>query len=66
MPGSKPELPEVYRVNAPPPTDFHVSEIAADLAGALSPFGDVEFPLPVERLHYVHPGPAERPNLAGA
>jgi len=36
--------------------DFHVSELAADLAGAMSPFGqDVEFPLPLERLSYEHP-----------
>jgi hypothetical protein len=45
--------------------DFHVSELAADLAGSLSPFGpDVEFPLPVDRLRYRHPSPANRPHLA--
>ena len=32
-----------------------VSEFAASISGALSPFGDVEFPLPVEHLSYVHP-----------
>ncbi len=31
-----------------------VSEFAATISGALSPFGDVEFPLPVEHLPYVH------------
>lgn len=33
--------------------DHAVSEFAATLAGALSPFGDVEFPLPVETLPFV-------------
>jgi hypothetical protein len=32
-----------------------VSELAADRQGALSPFGDVTFPLPVEDLGYEHP-----------
>lgn len=32
-----------------------VSEFAADLAGALSPFGDVEFPLPADEVHYINP-----------
>jgi hypothetical protein len=40
-----------------------VSEFAAHVQGALSPFGnDVQLPVPVESLGYVHPGPAERPN----
>jgi hypothetical protein len=40
-----------------------VSEFAADLAGALSPFGEApQFPLPVESLSYDHPGPEDRPN----
>jgi len=40
-----------------------VSEFAAELPGALSPFGEApEFPLPVETLGYEHPGPADRPN----
>lgn len=30
-----------------------VSELAADRTGALSPFGDIEFP--VESVPYVHP-----------
>ena len=63
MASTAPRLPEQFR--APAPDDFHVSELAADQAGALSPFGtDVEFPLPVEALHYTHPGPADRPHLA--
>jgi hypothetical protein len=46
-------------------SDFHVNELAADKAGAMSPFGtDLEFPLPVDRIRYTHPGPADRPNLA--
>ena len=32
-----------------------VSELAADRTGALSPFGDVTFPLPVDTLPYTHP-----------
>jgi succinate dehydrogenase / fumarate reductase, iron-sulfur subunit len=45
--------------------DFHVDELAADMAGSLSPFGpEVEFPLPVEKLRYTHPGPDARPHLA--
>ncbi|MGV9857768.1 hypothetical protein ACWDTD_03860 [Gordonia sp. NPDC003425] len=31
-----------------------VSEFATDIAGALSPFGDVEFPLPADKVPYVH------------
>jgi succinate dehydrogenase / fumarate reductase iron-sulfur subunit len=45
--------------------EFHVSELAADLAGSLSPYGpDVDFPLPLQRLRYTHPSPADRPHLA--
>ncbi|KAA2262941.1 hypothetical protein F0L68_10730 [Solihabitans fulvus] len=32
-----------------------VSELASDVQGALSPFGKVTFPLPVEDLGYTHP-----------
>ncbi|MFT4044932.1 MAG: hypothetical protein QM673_17355 [Gordonia sp. (in: high G+C Gram-positive bacteria)] len=32
-----------------------VSEFAAHVAGALSPFGDVEFPLPADKVPYVLP-----------
>ena len=36
--------------------DAHaVSELATDLTGALSPYGDVTFPLPAEDLPYIHP-----------
>ncbi|MCW2588396.1 MAG: hypothetical protein JWQ86_823 [Mycobacterium sp.] len=35
--------------------DHAVSELAADRTGALSPFGDVAFPLPAEQLPYTHP-----------
>jgi len=37
------------------PDDHAVSELVADRTGALSPFGDVTFPLPAEELPYVHP-----------
>jgi hypothetical protein len=32
-----------------------VSELASDLQGALSPFGEVTFPLAAEKLPYRHP-----------
>ncbi|OBA97746.1 hypothetical protein A5662_16545 [Mycobacteriaceae bacterium 1482268.1] len=35
--------------------DHAVSELAADRTGALSPFGDLTFPLPSEDLPYTHP-----------
>jgi hypothetical protein len=35
--------------------DHAVSELAADRTGALSPFGDLAFPLPAEDLPYTHP-----------
>lgn len=45
--------------------DFHLDEVAADHAGSLSPYGpDAEFPWPVEKLRYEHPGPESRPHLA--
>jgi len=37
------------------PDDHAVSELATDRAGALSPFGDVIFPLPADQLPYIHP-----------
>jgi hypothetical protein len=35
--------------------DEVVSEVAADRTGALSPFGEVTFPLPADELPYTHP-----------
>jgi hypothetical protein len=68
MPGATPRVPEPYQpYRGASDDDFAVSEFAADLAGAMSPFGsDVEFPLPLERLNYQHPSLADRPHLAGA
>lgn len=37
------------------PDDHPVSELASDRTGALSPFGDLVFPLPAAELPYVHP-----------
>jgi hypothetical protein len=37
------------------PDDHAVSELVADRTGALSPFGEVMFPLPAGDLPYVHP-----------
>ncbi|MCF8602605.1 hypothetical protein L5I01_04445 [Gordonia sp. HY442] len=34
--------------------DHAVTEFLAHVSGALSPFGDTEFPLPVDDLPYVH------------
>jgi hypothetical protein len=65
MPGATPRLPELYQpIQMGPGQDFHVSEFTADSAGAMSPFGpDVEFPLPLDRLSYVHP--VHLPHRAG-
>ena len=35
--------------------DHPVSELAAPIQGALSPFGEVTFPLPADQLPYEHP-----------
>ena len=37
------------------PDDHAVSELATDRVGALSPYGDVVFPLPADQLPYLHP-----------
>jgi hypothetical protein len=37
------------------PDDHAVSELACDRTGALSPFGDVVFPVPSDDLPYLHP-----------
>lgn len=66
MAGTSPRLPEQYYHQESAPVDFHVNELAADHAGGMSPFGDdLEFPLPIEKLRYTHPGPDDMPHLAG-
>ena len=35
--------------------DHAVTELASDRTGALSPFGDVVFPLPADELPYLQP-----------
>lgn len=35
--------------------DVPVSELAAPIQGALSPFGEISFPLPPEEVPYQHP-----------
>jgi hypothetical protein len=35
--------------------DHAVSEAATDRTGALSPFGDLTFPLPSDDIPYIHP-----------
>jgi hypothetical protein len=63
MAGTAPRLPEQFRTDTHR-VDFAVSELVSDAAGAHSPYGDTEFPLPVEQLFYKHPLPEERPHLA--
>jgi hypothetical protein len=38
-----------------PTVDHPVTELLGDRQGSLSPFGELEFPLPAEKLPYVHP-----------
>jgi hypothetical protein len=58
--------PEQFSPQHDEDLDFTVSELAADTAGSLSPFGtELEFPLPLDKIRYTHPGPEERPRLAG-
>lgn len=64
MAGTAPRLPEQFRSASSHTIDFTVSELVSDAPGAHSPFGDLEFPLPVEKLLYDHPTRAERPHLA--
>ena len=64
MAGTSPRLPEQFRSPSPHPIDFNVSELVSDAAGSHSPYGDLEFPLPIEKLLYNHPTPEERPHLA--
>jgi len=63
MAGTAPRLPEQFRTTSEQ-ADFVVSELVSDAAGAHSPFGDLEFPLPVDKLLYAHPTRQERPALA--
>jgi hypothetical protein len=63
MAGTAPRLPEQFR-SASHAIDFNVSELVSDAAGAHSPFGDTEFPVPLETLLYRHPSAADRPHLA--
>ena len=64
MAGTTPRLPEQFRTDSHN-VDFQVSELVSEAAGAHSPFGDTEFPLPPSALTYTHPEPQNRPNLAG-
>lgn len=54
------------RSTGTPAEHLPVTELVSERAGPLSPFGeDVEFPLPAEKVSYVHPSAEDRPNLAG-
>jgi hypothetical protein len=61
-----PSLPAQFRTGEDVDDEFVVSELASENAGAHSPFGDIPLPLPAVSIFYTHPGPADRPNLAGA
>jgi hypothetical protein len=63
MAGTAPRLPEQFR-SSTELDDFEVSELVSDAVGAHSPFGDLVFPLPPEKLLYQHPRPEDRPHLA--
>jgi hypothetical protein len=63
MAGTTPRTPEQF-LSASLPIDFTVSELVSDSPGSHSPFGETEFPLPVDKLLYKHPAPNNRPHLA--
>jgi hypothetical protein len=64
MMAATPRTPEQFS-QGHVPDDFHVNELASDKAGSMSPYGpELEFPLPVSKIRYTHPSPADRPNLA--
>jgi len=44
-----------HRPDLATPVPADTSVLAADRQGALSPFGDVTFPLPADELGYEHP-----------
>jgi hypothetical protein len=51
------------RAQTPKEGHLPVSELVSERAGPLSPFGeDVEFPLPADKVAYVHPTDGDRPN----
>ena len=58
-----PRRPEQFRTETRD-DDFDVSELLSEAAGAHSPFGDLEIPMPLEAMFYQHPAPEDRPNLA--
>jgi hypothetical protein len=65
MASTAPGLPERRDAAEMSVGDFHVSELAADMAGSLSPYGpEIEFPLPLTQIRYRHPTRADRPHLA--
>jgi hypothetical protein len=62
---TSPRLPEQFR-NEPDEDEFNVSELVSEAAGAHSPYGNIEYPIPAEQLSfYQHPRPEDRPRLAG-
>jgi hypothetical protein len=65
MASTAPRLPEQFRTRDEEryASDFTVSELASDAAGAHSPFGDIELPMPLSELDYVHPKPENRPHV---
>lgn len=63
MAGTTPRVPEQFKAENSH-DDFDVSELLSNAAGAHSPFGELEYPVPHETLTYTHPGPESRPRMA--
>ena len=65
MASTSPRLPEQFQPRSDDHSieNFSVSELVSEAAGAHSPYGDVEFPMPLSDLDYVHPKPENLPNL---
>jgi len=52
---ARPERIDPYWPEAPEGHQHPVSELASHTQGALSPFGEMEFPLPADQIGYRHP-----------
>ncbi|MFD1146383.1 hypothetical protein [Saccharothrix hoggarensis] len=55
MAKARPERIDPHWPEAPAGEEHPVTELTSDVQGALSPFGTITFPLPVEDLGYRHP-----------
>lgn len=57
------DKPGSRRETAPALPNIGISEFATEVSGALSPFGSLQLPIPLDLLTYQHPGPEDRPRL---